>query len=408
MSRPSTCACLVPLAVCVLVLAGAAPGQERRPAKHPLAGIDPKALEDPAVAEKTAAMLEEKYKGRRAPEAVRMLIDIVHDKIGGNYGWFGPAESRYTWVWLAKRCGVDPDKGGIARDRFSGPDEIFARLDRNRDGVIRPADLDWSEKNPDVQMAAMVNRIYRFLNAGGNGRLTREEMLRFFEKAAAGKDHVTPDAFRETLLAGFSGGFLPGDAPTREVLIRGLFNGELGSVYEGPRLNDPAPNFTLKTADGKESIELASLIGKKPVVLALGNFTCSPYRATYAEVDGLHARYKKDANFLMVYVREAHPTDGWKMEVNERVGVSVKQPTTLAERAVVAGRFCSRLKPNMPVVVDDVDDNVGHAYSGMPGRFYVIDTAGKVAYKSGRGPFGFRVGELEQALVMALVEQTKK
>jgi hypothetical protein len=59
----------------------------------------------------------------------------------------------------------------------------------------------------------------------------------------------------------------------------------------------------------------------------------------------------------------------------------------------------------MPVVVDEINDPVGHAYSGMPARLYVIDRAGKVAYKSGRGPFGFRPGELEQALVMALLEQ---
>jgi hypothetical protein len=35
---------------------------------------------------------------------------------------------------------------------------------------------------------------------------------------------------------------------------------------------------------------------------------------------------------------------------------------------------------------------------------YVIDTQGIVAYKSGRGPFGFRVGEMEQALVMTLLD----
>ena len=34
----------------------------------------------------------------------------------------------------------------------------------------------------------------------------------------------------------------------------------------------------------------------------------------------------------------------------------------------------------------------------------VIDAKGKIAYKAGRGPFGFRVGEMEQALVMALLE----
>ena len=57
-------------------------------------------------------------------------------------------------------------------------------------------------------------------------------------------------------------------------------------------------------------------------------------------------------------------------------------------------------------MVDEINDPVGNAYSGMPGRLYVIDTKGRVAYKSGRGPYGFKVDELEQALVMALLEST--
>jgi hypothetical protein len=40
----------------------------------------------------------------------------------------------------------------------------------------------------------------------------------------------------------------------------------------------------------------------------------------------------------------------------------------------------------------------------MPARLYVIDPKGIVAYKSGRGPFGFKPGEMEQALVMGLAE----
>jgi alkylhydroperoxidase family enzyme len=51
-----------------------------------------------------------------------------------------------------------------------------------------------------------------------------------------------------------------------------------------------------------------------------------------------------------------------------------------------------------------MNDVVGHAYSGMPARLYVIDKHGKIAYKSGRGPFGFRVGEMEQALIMTLLD----
>jgi alkyl hydroperoxide reductase subunit AhpC len=188
------------------------------------------------------------------------------------------------------------------------------------------------------------------------------------------------------------------------MLIRGLFEGSLGSMQDGPRVEDKAPDFTLKTVDGKRSVQLSKLIGEKPVVLVLGNFTCSPFRSLYAGMEGMYKRYKDEATFLMVYVREAHPTDGWKMESNTKAGVAVKQPTTLDERKVVAGQFCERLKATMPFVVDEIHDPVGNAYSAMPGRFYVIDRDGKVAYKSGRGPFGFRYGEMEQALVMALLE----
>lgn len=65
----------------------------------------------------------------------------------------------------------------------------------------------------------------------------------------------------------------PGDAPKPDVMIRGLFSGELGSMNEGPKLNDPAPDFTLKTVDGKRAIQLSKLIGPKPVVLVFGSFT---------------------------------------------------------------------------------------------------------------------------------------
>jgi hypothetical protein len=69
------------------------------------------------------------------------------------------------------------------------------------------------------------------------------------------------------------GGSRPGDGPKPAVLIRGLFAGELGSMNEGPKVNDPAPDFTLETVDGKDTIQLAKRFGSKPVVLVFGSFT---------------------------------------------------------------------------------------------------------------------------------------
>jgi alkylhydroperoxidase family enzyme len=87
------------------------------------------------------------------------------------------------------------------------------------------------------------------------------------------------------------------------------------------------------------------------------------------------------------------------------VGISVKQPRTMKERLEVCQHCCGALEITMPIVVDEMDDRVGHAYSGMPDRLYVIDRAGKVAYKAGRGPFGFKPAEMEQALVMTLLDE---
>jgi alkylhydroperoxidase family enzyme len=108
-----------------------------------------------------------------------------------------------------------------------------------------------------------------------------------------------------------------------------------------------------------------------------------------------------------VYVREAHPTDGWSMESNDRAGVAVAQPKNRDERAKVAEKCCDLLEMNMPVLVDEIDDRVGNAYSGMPDRLYLVDRLGRVAYKSGRGPFGFKPGEMEQSLAMLLLDESK-
>jgi hypothetical protein len=105
-----------------------------------------------------------------------------------------------------------------------------------------------------------------------------------------------------------------------------------------------------------------------------------------------------------VYVREAHPIDGWRMESNDRVGVSVAQPKSNFQRVEVATQCHDLLEMSMPVLVDGIDDRVGRAYSGMPDRLYIIDRDGKVAFKSGRGPFWFNAAEMEQALIMMLLE----
>ncbi|HVC94622.1 MAG TPA: deiodinase family protein [Pirellulales bacterium] len=351
----------------------------------------------------TAEWLEKIYAGHHPPEAIRMLIAIARgSQMGSGQAWFGPAQTRYDWGWLA---GLHDSGDGISAEAFRGKPEWFAKLDRNKDGRIVADDFDWSDRNPYVQMSSFVNRLFRKMNVDGDLRLTREELAAFFDKAALGKDYATADDLRDALLTGVSGSFKPGDAPTPELLVRGLFAGETGSINEGPSPGDPAPDFTLKTHDGKQTIRLSDLRGSKPVVLVFGNFTCGPFRGSYPMIDELCQRYKDDAIFLSVYVREAHPSDGWAMLQNSEAGVDFAQPRTFDERAAVAQVCHAKLNYSMPLLVDEINDPVGHAYSGMPSRLYVVDPNGIVAFKNGRGPFGFKTAELEQAIVMCLLER---
>jgi hypothetical protein len=111
--------------------------------------------------------------------------------------------------------------------------------------------------------------------------------------------------------------------------------------------------------------------------------------------------------FLGVYVREAHPIDGWRVESNDRAGIKIAQPTTRNARVEVATQCCQTLQMTMPLLVDEIDDRTGHLYSGMPDRLYIIGRDGRVVYKGGRGPFGFLAGEMEQALIMHLLDIDK-
>jgi hypothetical protein len=117
------------------------------------------------------------------------------------------------------------------------------------------------------------------------------------------------------------------------------------------------------------------------------------------------ARYAGRADFYAIYIREAHPSDGWRMESNDRVGIELPQARDDADRVRAAGTCCTALELAMPLLVDSIDNRVGSAYSGFPDRLYLIDRRGHVAYRGGRGPFGYKPRELEQALVMSLLEE---
>jgi hypothetical protein len=117
-------------------------------------------------------------------------------------------------------------------------------------------------------------------------------------------------------------------------------------------------------------------------------------------------RWKDQVEFITVYVREAHPIDGWRTPANDRAGILIKQPVTFAERCSVASRSRAALKVESTLVVDEIDNRVGEDYDAWPDRLYLVDAEGRIAYRGGPGPFAFNPGEMEQALLLLLLDQS--
>ena len=349
------------------------------------------------------------------PEWLDMYTDILAgSQLGPTDGWFRRAVSstRFDWNATKKKFDTDGDEV-VVRSEFPGSDADFARLDRDGDKSLSEADFDFSENAlaPTTGMA-----VFRMLDRDGNGKMTPEELQAFFNAAdSGGLGYLSLSDVKKALdpkrpaPKPKSTAELPKKptGPSKETLIRGLFSQEVGSLQPGPSLGEKVRDFTLKTNDGKQEVTLSKLIGPKPVVLVFGNFTCGPFRMQAGNVEKLYRRYGNRATFVMVYVREAHPTDGWHMESNDMVGVSLPQPATYDERVKVAQACGQRLKLGFPMLVDTIDDAVGAYFSGMPSRLYLIDAEGKVAFKNGRGPFGFKPDELEHSLLLMLQNETK-
>ena len=109
----------------------------------------------------------------------------------------------------------------------------------------------------------------------------------------------------------------------------------------------------------------------------------------------MQERFADHAEFLTVYIKEAHPEDEWQMKSNEDQGVCYKQPQTLPQRVAIASDFVERFDYRIPLVVDPMDNPAEEAYAGWPERLYVIDESGQIAYKGRVGPMGFDPDELE-------------
>lgn len=115
-------------------------------------------------------------------------------------------------------------------------------------------------------------------------------------------------------------------------------------------------------------------------------------------MERLYKQYRDKADFKVIYIREAHPVDGWRVPANDREGIEVPDPKTEKERETVAQTCAAKLKISIPTLIDGMDNAVEKVYAGWPDRIYIVGKDGRIAYKGKPGPKGFDPKEAEKAL----------
>lgn len=158
-----------------------------------------------------------------------------------------------------------------------------------------------------------------------------------------------------------------------------------------PRVGEIAPPFALARVnpDGstsRECVALDSLRGA-PVALLFGSITCPVYRGQIPRYNAIHDELAARVQFLGIYVREAHPVDGWHLTVNDTPETRIAQPRTFEARARVAATAMNSACIRYPLLIDNLDDAVMTRYAGMPERLYALDADGVVRHRSEPGPF---------------------
>jgi cytochrome oxidase Cu insertion factor (SCO1/SenC/PrrC family) len=158
------------------------------------------------------------------------------------------------------------------------------------------------------------------------------------------------------------------DQYNHEHFVPGMFlqDNQLGQRSEAPKPGSLAPEFALRDAAGN-AWNLQELQGR-PVVLLIGSGTCPVTQGNLPGLQELHAEYKDRCQWLMLYVREAHP--GEKMPAHKSYEQKREQADFFQELTGI----------RWPVLVDEVDGQVHKQYGLQPNSAFLIDADGRVAF----------------------------
>ena len=142
-------------------------------------------------------------------------------------------------------------------------------------------------------------------------------------------------------------------------------------------MGQTVPDFRLSKMDGS-FLTPASLKGHV-VVLVFGSYSSPMLRDRVVGLNQLTLAVETKADLYLVYTNEMHPIGGWGSTRNELDHIAVQQPKTMDEKEAAARQCRGKLRLNMPVVADDLQDSAATALGTFPDGAVVLNRDGTIA-----------------------------
>ena len=140
-----------------------------------------------------------------------------------------------------------------------------------------------------------------------------------------------------------------------------------GSEAAGP--GDLFPSFELLTTNGDRLVN-GDVFGDKPVLVIFGSMTCPMTASAAPSVQGLYGEFGDRVDFIMLYVREAHP------------GEHFTQSATIEEKLGHARALEEFYDIQWTVAADNIDGDLHRALDPKPNSAFLMNAEGIILFRS--------------------------
>ena len=144
---------------------------------------------------------------------------------------------------------------------------------------------------------------------------------------------------------------------------------DLRFVKESAAPGDSFPSFELVTTNGDRLVN-GDVFGDKPVLVIFGSMTCPNTASAAPSVQALYEEFGDRIDFIMLYVREAHP------------GEYVTQAETMEEKLKHARVLKEFFDIQWTVAADNIDGDLHRALDPKPNSAFLMNSEGIILFRS--------------------------